>query len=70
MATVPMFEDLVGCEVSGVSFVRDYVEVLFDGPVLRSLASPMVREGERVTRFPEEGSRRADDLEVRPRCWL
>jgi hypothetical protein len=59
MATVLAFEDLVGCEVSGVSFVRDFVEVLFDGPVLRSLASPMVREGDRVARFPEAGSRDA-----------
>ncbi len=54
-----MFEDLVGCEVSGVSFVRDHVEMLFDGPVLRSLASPMVREGDQVARFPEPGSRDA-----------
>jgi hypothetical protein len=59
LVNVPAFEDLVGCEVSGVSFVRDYVEVLFDGPVLRGLASPMVREGERVARFPEPGSRDA-----------
>jgi hypothetical protein len=59
MATVLAFEDLVGCEVSGVSFLRDFVEVLFDGPVLRSLASPMVREDDRVARFPEAGSREA-----------
>lgn len=34
---------LVGAEMSAVSFVRDYVEFHFDGPILRSLTDPLVR---------------------------
>jgi hypothetical protein len=32
--------DLPGWELSAVCFVRDYVEFHFDGPILRSVASP------------------------------
>ncbi|MFE7094388.1 hypothetical protein [Streptomyces erythrochromogenes] len=47
---------LMGLEVSAVSFVRDYVELHFDGPVLRALSDPSgVYEG-REWRFPEPGS--------------
>jgi hypothetical protein len=59
VTSIPTFEDLVGCEVSGVAFVRDYVEVLFDGPILRSLSDPEVREADGVARFPGPGSRDA-----------
>lgn len=34
--------DLGGEELSAVSFVRDYVELHFDGPVLRALTLPVV----------------------------
>jgi hypothetical protein len=50
------FEDLAGSELSGVCFVRDYVEFRFDGPVLRSLASPVaVVDGVRFE-SPDAGS--------------
>ena len=45
--------DLVGREISAVTFARDGVEFHFDGPVLRSLADPQVAIGEAVYRFPK-----------------
>jgi hypothetical protein len=50
-------EDLIGCELGTVAFVRDYVEFIFDGPVLRSLAPPVVTVGGRRHEFPQVGSR-------------
>ncbi|WP_326791143.1 hypothetical protein [Streptomyces sp. NBC_00151] len=47
---------LTGLEVSAVSFVRDYVELHFDGPVLRALADPLGVYGGREWRFPAPGS--------------
>ncbi|WP_331738249.1 hypothetical protein [Embleya sp. NBC_00896] len=47
---------LMGLEVSAVSFVRDYVELHFDGPVLRALSDPVGVYGGREWRFPEPGS--------------
>ncbi|WP_318211431.1 hypothetical protein [Streptomyces sp. SJL17-1] len=47
---------LIGHEVSAVSFVRDYVELHFDGPVLRALADPVGVYGGSEWRFPEPGS--------------
>jgi hypothetical protein len=32
MTSIPDLEDLAGTELSGVCFVRDYVEFHFDGP--------------------------------------
>ncbi len=53
------FEELIGQRVSAVCFVSNYVELHFDGPILRSLADPSVTvDGERH-RFPERGSRDA-----------
>lgn len=48
---------LVGESLSAVSFVRDYVEFHFDGPVLRALTHPVARAGKLQWRFPEPGSR-------------
>ncbi|MBL1081806.1 hypothetical protein JK359_07390 [Streptomyces actinomycinicus] len=47
---------LMGLEVSAVSFVRDYVELHFDGPVLRALSDPLGVYGGRAWRFPAPGS--------------
>ncbi|MEV4601998.1 hypothetical protein AB0K15_31930 [Amycolatopsis sp. NPDC049253] len=44
---------LIGRKVSAVSFVRDYVELHFDGPVLRALTNPFGLYGCRAWRFPE-----------------
>jgi hypothetical protein len=52
-------EDLVGAELGGVCFVRNYVEFHFDGPILRSLAPPVIFIGARRWEFPHEGSRDA-----------
>ncbi|RPE47045.1 hypothetical protein EDD90_10466 [Streptomyces sp. Ag109_O5-1] len=47
---------LVGLEVSAVSFVRDFVELHFNGPVLRALSDPLgIHEG-REWHFPAPGS--------------
>jgi hypothetical protein len=40
-------EELVGEELSAVSFVRDYVELHFDGPIIRALTP--IRVGEKGT---------------------
>ncbi len=47
---------LMGSEVSAVCFVRDYVELHFDGPVLRSLSDPSGVYGGREWHFPAPGS--------------
>lgn len=43
---------LVGLEMSAVSMVRDYVEFLFDGPVVRALTDPRGRLDNRGWQFP------------------
>ena len=44
---------LVGLECSAVCFTRDYVELHFDGPVVRCLTNPRGRWGEWGWRFPD-----------------
>ena len=51
------FTDLIGEEISAVSFVRDYVEFHFDGPVLRALCGPTIEFNGAKYEFPEAGSR-------------
>lgn len=55
---------LVGPEVSAVCFVRDCVELHFDGPVVRALSNPFGLYGCRGWRFPARGS-----LELM-RCYI
>ncbi|MFG1811063.1 hypothetical protein [Streptomyces sp. NPDC049040] len=55
---------LMGLEVSAVSFVRDFVELHFDGPILRALSDPSGVYGGREWRFPAPGS-----LELM-RCYI
>jgi hypothetical protein len=52
-------DDLVGEEISAIAFVRDYVELHFDGPILRALSDPIIRTDGRDFVFPESGSRDA-----------
>ena len=52
-------EDLVGEELNIVSFVMDYVEFHFNGPVLRALTNPIVELNGGRWQFPSEGSRDA-----------
>ncbi|MCX5387297.1 hypothetical protein [Streptomyces sp. NBC_00083] len=47
---------LMGREVSAVCFARGYVELHFDGPVLRALSDPFGRYGCQGWRFPGRGS--------------
>jgi hypothetical protein len=59
MNVTPTPRDLVGDQVDAVCFVMDYVELLFNGPILRALTTVEVtREGQRWV-FPEPGSRDA-----------
>jgi hypothetical protein len=50
------FSSLAGRELSAVCFVRDYVELDLDGPVLRFLAPPRVVLHGAALVFPEKGS--------------
>jgi hypothetical protein len=53
------FSDLIGEQVSAVCFVRDYVEIHFDGPVLRAFYGPVIEVDGNRFEFPEAGSRDA-----------
>lgn len=59
MTNVADLNGLVGSELSAVAFVRSYVELHFDGPVLRSLALPLVRKDAHVVRSGDPGWRDA-----------
>jgi len=48
---------LVGEELAGVFFVRDYVELSFDGPTLRAFSGPVVSLHGVSATFPGLGSR-------------
>ncbi|MGW1505275.1 hypothetical protein ACWCQW_43575 [Streptomyces mirabilis] len=50
------FQLLMGLEVSAVSFARGYVELQFDGPVLRALSDLSGVYGGREWQFPAPGS--------------
>ena len=55
----PTIETIVGCRLSAVSFVCNYVELHFDGPVIRAMSNPIIDvEGIR-RRFPDQGTRDA-----------
>jgi hypothetical protein len=55
--TILNLSDLVGEEISAVSFVQNYVEFHFNGPVLRSVANPKAITANSTIQFPEIGSR-------------
>ena len=52
-------QDLMGEPVSAVCFVQDYVELHFDGPILRCLIGPVLKSSEFNGKFPEIGARDA-----------
>jgi hypothetical protein len=52
-------EGLIGEELSAIYFARDYVELSFDGPVVRSLTTPTVHVDGYRHQFPDAGSRDA-----------
>lgn len=49
--------DLEDQAISAVCFVQDYVELIFDGPIIRYLCNPRILIDGKSVRFPEEGSR-------------
>jgi len=57
--TAPTLDALIGEELGGIHFVRDYVEFYFDGPVVRALSNPVVLLHGRRIAFPDAGSRDA-----------
>ena len=60
MSTSPTrIHSIVGEEISGVCFVRDYVEFHFDGPILRAISNPILDSGELHITFGDPGSRDA-----------
>ena len=48
---------LVGCQLSSVEFVQDYVQLRFDGPCLTAVTHPSVRVGNRWFVWGEPGYR-------------
>jgi hypothetical protein len=52
-------EAITGEPISSVAFVHDYVEIHFDGKIVRSLSMPTVRLGDILHTFPAPGSRDA-----------
>lgn len=50
---------LAGEPINAVSFVMDYVEFHFNGPVLRSYTNPRIKDGNTIIVFDEPGSRDA-----------
>jgi hypothetical protein len=51
---------LVGLEMRAVCVVRDYVELHFNGPIVRALSNPRGRLGECSWQFPERDAPRCD----------
>lgn len=52
-------QDMMGESVSAICFVQDYVELHFDGPILRCLIGPVLKSAGFNGMFPENGSRDA-----------
>jgi len=50
---------LIGEEVNAVCFVMDYVEIRFNGPIVRCIADPSIQDDDGVWAFPGRGSRDA-----------
>lgn len=51
--------ELKGEELSAVSFVMDFVELCFHGPIIRCLDTFLIVNGNEETIYPEKGSRDA-----------
>ncbi len=52
-------ESLIGCELSSVEFVRDYIQLHFDGPYLTLITNPMVQIGDIFYKWGQLGYRDA-----------
>lgn len=59
MKNPTQIESLEGEELNIVSFVMDYVELHFNGPLIRALTNPKIETERGKYQFPEFGSRDA-----------
>lgn len=59
MKTFRIPEDLIGEQLNEICFVMDYVELQFNGPILRALTKVVVERGAQHSVFPGPGSRDA-----------
>lgn len=59
MIATTRLREIIGQPVSGIAFVQDYVEIHFDGKILRALARPHIRTDADSSVFPHSGSRDA-----------
>ncbi len=50
---------LKGCELAGLVFIRDYLQLLFDGPVMNVYLWPIVRIDGKVFAIDNQGYRDA-----------
>jgi hypothetical protein len=57
MNPVEKVEDLVGEQINAVCFVMDYLELHFNGPILRALVAAVLETPTERWFFPEPGSR-------------
>lgn len=56
---MPVLDELRGCNVSAVTFVQDYLQLHFDGPLLNLFVWPRVAEPAAVLNFGMAGYRDA-----------
>lgn len=59
MSPPSRISEIIGQPMSAIAFVHDYVEMHFDGKILRALSNPSVRIGQAVFVVPGPGSRDA-----------
>jgi hypothetical protein len=58
MTKTPLpLEKIVGEQLSSVEFVRDYVQLRFDGPTLTAFVLPTLKSPDRTIRFGDQGYR-------------
>jgi hypothetical protein len=56
---IPILDVLKGREVSAVTFVRDYLQLQFDGPFLNAFVWPRIKTGAAILDFETPGYRDA-----------
>jgi hypothetical protein len=59
MRAIRTVKDLVGEQVNGVCFVMDYLELSFNGPILRALTNAVLDTPSQRFTFPDPGLRDA-----------
>jgi hypothetical protein len=64
-----MRRDLIGEQLNAVCFVLDYVELCFDGPIVRAFTGPIVRSGDESVIRAFEPSQPPNFRRVSASCW-